>query len=93
MPSTDQKITVAENPDLKPLGPDQPDDTKTAWQDLWIATETARTETPYGDEVRRQAGHPISQAISADPAEAARLRRARASARAGRTFPRHSDSR
>jgi hypothetical protein len=95
MPSTDHTIKVSAGPELRDLGPEQPDETQTAWQDPWAAARTHNTWTPYNEEVRRLAqdmGHRISQAISADPAEAERLRRARQNARAGRLLPRHSDT-
>jgi hypothetical protein len=38
-------------------------------------------------------GGRITEQINADPAEVKRLRRARKNARAGKTFPRHSDTR
>ena len=93
MPSTEPKITIRDPDTLPNLAADRPGDATTAWRDLWSATSTARTETPYGDQIRRQAGESISHAISEDPAEAARIRRARASARAGRIYPRHGDTR
>lgn len=95
MPNRDQTIAVTGSPGLQDLGPEQPGETQTAWRDIWEATRAPSTRTPYGEEVRRLAqdmGHRISQAISADPAEAEHLRRARENARAGKLLPRHSDT-
>jgi hypothetical protein len=89
-------------PALPTLPPKGPQDTQTAWEDLWEATKEARqalasTRTPYGqgggvlpDE--QAVGHQITQEINADPAEVKRLRRARKNAHAGKTYPRHSDT-
>jgi hypothetical protein len=38
-------------------------------------------------------GRRITEEINADPEEVKRLRKARRNARAGKTFPRHSDTR
>ena len=81
---------------LRPLVYDQATDTQTAWGDLWIAvSETLRTPAVASRlrEARDQAiGRKITEEINADPAEVARLRRARRNARAGKTYPRHSDT-
>jgi hypothetical protein len=70
-------------PDLRPmkptralpiLPPKRPEDTETAWADLWQATQGARETV---------AGRQITDAINSDPAEVARLRKARQDARAG----------
>jgi hypothetical protein len=37
-------------------------------------------------------GRRITEEINADPAEVTRLRRSRKNARAGKTYPRHSDT-
>ena len=83
------------------LPPKRHQDTQTPWEDPWTATEEAReqlasTATPYSQEsIRRQApdmGQQITDEINSDPAEVERLRAARRSARAGRIYPRHSDT-
>jgi hypothetical protein len=86
---------------LRLLPPKQPNATQTAWEDPWKATEAARQElansqTPYGQGRAlpdpQAVGRRITDEINADPAEVERLRSARRSARAGKTFPRHSDT-
>ena len=88
-------------PALTPLPPKRPQDTQTAWEDPWEATQAAReklanSQTPYGQEFiradSRAVGHRITKEINADTAEIERLRSARRNARAGKTFPRHSDT-
>ncbi|HTX28288.1 MAG TPA: hypothetical protein VME19_14865 [Streptosporangiaceae bacterium] len=91
-------VTVLTLEQLRPKGPE---DTQTAWEDPWGATQAARqtladSQTPYGQggvlpDVRA-VGHRITEEINADPAEIERLRTARKNARAGKTFPRHSDT-
>jgi hypothetical protein len=66
---------------LPTLPPKRPQDTQTAWEDPWAATQAALQEMADMEAV----GHRISEEISADPAEAARLRMARRNARAGKT--------
>jgi hypothetical protein len=88
-------------PALALLPPKRPEDTQTAWEDPWEATQAAReklanSQTPYSRGIRvdvRTVGHRITEEINADPAEIERLRSARKDARAGKTFPRHSDTR
>jgi hypothetical protein len=83
------------------LPPKRPEDTQTAWEDPWEATQAAReklanSQTPYRQAIRvdvRTVGHRITEEINAHPAEIERLRSARKDARAGKTFPRHSDTR
>lgn len=96
-----QTTAPAMAPALTLLPPKRPDDTQTAWEDPWEATQAARarlanSQTPYGQRgIRldsRAVGHRITEEINADPAEIERLRSARRNARAGRTFPRHSDT-
>jgi hypothetical protein len=93
--SETQTMRIAGDPQLVDLGPERPSDTQTAWQDPWAATRAVSRETPYVKAIRRQAGttgQQITDQIDADPAEVSRLRRARQSARRGKTFPRHSDT-
>jgi len=87
---------------LTTLPPKRPNDTQTAWEDPWAATEEARqtlasSRTPYGRggvlPDAHGVGRRITEEINADPAEIERLRSARKNARAGKTFPRHSDTR
>jgi hypothetical protein len=89
-------------PALTLLPPKRAGDTQTPWEDPWEATQAARarladSQTPYGQRGiladARAVGHRITEEINADPAEAERLRQARKNARAGKTFPRHSDTR
>jgi hypothetical protein len=96
-----QKMAAGTGPALPTLPPKRPQDTQTAWEDPWAATRTARrelasTQTPYGQggllADPQAIGRRITEEINADPAEVARLRRARRSARAGKTYPRHSDT-
>jgi hypothetical protein len=86
---------------LATLPPKRPHDTQTAWEDPWKATQAARetlanSQTPYGRggalPDARAVGRRITEEINADPAEVERLRSARKNARAGKTFPRHSDT-
>lgn len=80
---------------LPTLPPKRPQDTQTAWEDPWAATLAAR-------QALANSGHPvpdpgavgqrITKEINEDPREVERLRSARKNARAGRTFPRHSDT-
>jgi hypothetical protein len=78
---------------LRTLPPKRPDETQTAWEDPWAAAASARRDlgpgTPYGAEDlnARAVGHAITAAINADPAEVARLRKARQEAREGKTRP------
>jgi hypothetical protein len=57
----------------------------------------ANSQTPYAHgralPDARELGNRITEEINADPAEVERLRSARKSARTGKTFPRHSDTR
>jgi hypothetical protein len=93
--------TTATATALTLLPPKRPEDTQTAWEDPWEATQAAReklanSQTLYSQSVRvdaRTVGHRITEEINADPAEIERLRSARKDARAGKTFPRHSDTR
>lgn len=86
---------------LPTLPPRQPGDTQTAWEDPWKATQKVRetlvnSQTPYGQggalPDARAVGRRITEEINADPTEVERLRSARKAARAGKTFPRHSDT-
>ncbi len=86
---------------LATLPPKQPNDTQTAWEDPWKATQEARetlanSQTLYGQAGvlpdARAVGRRITEEINADPAEVELLRSARKNARAGKTFPRHSDT-
>ena len=93
-----EKVTMPTTQTLPPKGPT---DTQTAWEDPWSATaqsfqQLADTDTPYRRGLvlpdATTIGHRITEQINADPAEAERLRSARRNARAGRTYPRHSDT-
>jgi hypothetical protein len=81
------------------LPPKQPNDTETAWEDPWAAIspeawEALEEHAPEGSLVpdAQAVGRRITEEINADPAEVRRLRSARRNARAGRTYPRHSDT-
>jgi hypothetical protein len=96
-----RNIETQAAPNRQYLPPKGPTDTQTAWEDPWSATartfrELADTDTPFGrGRVLPDAstiGRRITEEINADPAEVARLRRARRNARAGKTYPRHSDT-
>jgi hypothetical protein len=84
---------------LTKLPPKRPDDTQTAWEDPWAAISKEAWEAQEqagGTNLAPDAhtvGGRITEQINADPAEVKRLRRARKNARAGKTFPRHSDTR
>jgi len=84
---------------LVPLPPKRPQDTQTAWEDPWAAISPAAWEALEEHAAgmnlapdARAVGHRITEEIDADPAEVRRLRRARTNARAGKTYPRHSDT-
>jgi hypothetical protein len=86
-------------PALTTLPPKRPDDTQTAWEDPWAAISKEvweAQEQAGGMNLAPDAhavGRRITEEINADPAEVKRLRSARKNARAGKTFPRHSDTR
>ena len=82
---------------LTTLPPKRPRDTQTAWEDPWAAISQEAWEAleeQAGDLMpdAHAVGRRITEEINADPAEVKRLRKARKNARAGKTFPRHSDT-
>src|SRR5579863_6312789 len=86
-----QTTAVEASQALTTLPPKQPQDTQTAWEDPWKATQAARetlanSQTPYGQggalADARAVGRRITEEINADPAEVKRLRSARKNARA-----------
>jgi hypothetical protein len=85
---------------LTTLPPKRPRETQTAWEDPWTAISQEAWEALEEQTGQRNlapdahaVGRRITEEINADPAEVERLRSARKNARAGKTFPRHSDTR
>ena len=93
-----QTAPAAASPALKILPAKRPEDTSTPWEDPWAAATVAREalESQAGRSYlppgTPTVGHRITEEIDADPSEVRRLKRARTNARAGRLYPRHSDT-
>lgn len=72
---------------MSTLPPKRAEDDETAWADPWKVTQPER-EAMVAEEMGRR----ITNEINRDPAEVARLRKARRDAREGRRSPRRAAS-